>query len=122
MPVPDTLSVTKVPALEVEEQTEEEIDEDMEFESLLDTEFKEKEPIDSDTLAKYKTTKVKLEEETSKLEPILEEGALQNLFMDMEEVSEMDRMLAESEVIATLVELEELVEELKLKKAPVIAQ
>ena len=120
-PIPDSILVSQEPVLEVEEEKEE-IDEDLEFESLLETEFKEKEPIDSDTLDKYKTTKVKLEEETNKLEPILKEGALQNLFTEIEEEAEMNRLLAESEVIATLVELEELVEELKQKKAPAIAQ
>ena len=121
MSIPDILLISQEPILDVEEEKEE-IDEDLEFESLLETEFKEKKPVNSDTLEKYKTTKIKIEEETSKLEPILEEGALQNIFDDLEEESEMDRLLAESEVIATLAELEELVEELKQKKAPEIAQ
>ena len=119
--IPDSLMLpqeTEPDAVEVSE----EMDEDLEFDSLLETEFTESEPVSSETLAKYKTTKVRLEEETSKLEPILEEGALQNLFDEIEEESEMDRLLAESEVIATLTELEELVQELKHRKAPEIAQ
>ena len=128
--IPVNLMVSQEPAYETVEISEE-IDEDQEFENLLETEFTENKSVDGKTLAKYRTKKVKfqeemtkekLEEETSKLEPILEEGALQNMFDDLEEESEMDRMLAESEVIATLAELEELVEELRLKKAPEIAQ
>ena len=128
--IPANLLSTQEPEFEPVEIPEE-IDEDQEFENLLETEFTESEPVNGKTLAKYRTTKVKLEEETTKekleeetgkLEPILEEGALQNMFDDLEEESEMDRMLAESEVIATLAELEELVEELKLKNAPEIAQ
>jgi len=119
--IPAGLMVSQEPEFEPVEISEE-LDEDQEFENLLETEFTESEPVDGKTLAKYRTTKVKLEEETSKLEPILEEGTLQNMFDDLEEESEMDRMLAESEVIATLAELEELVEELRQKKAPEIAQ
>jgi len=128
--IPVNLMVSQEPAYETVEISEE-IDEDQEFENLLETEFTENKSVDGKTLAKYRTKKVKLqeemtkeklEEETHKLEPILEEGALQNMFDDLEEESEMDRMLAESEVIATLAELEELVEELRLKKAPEIAQ
>jgi len=119
--IPANLMVSQEPEFEPVEISEE-INEDQEFENLLETEFTESEPVDGKTLAKYRTTKVKLEEETKKLEPILEEGALQNMFDDLEEESEMDRMLAESEVIATLAELEELVEELRQKKAPEIAQ
>lgn len=119
--IPAGLMVSQDPEFEPVEISEE-LDEDQAFENLLETEFTESEPVDGKTLAKYRTTKVKLEEETSKLEPILEEGALQNMFDDLEEESEMDRMLAESEVIATLAELEELVEELRQKKAPEIAQ
>jgi hypothetical protein len=119
--IPAGLIVSQDPEFEPVEISEE-LDEDQAFENLLETEFTESEPVDGKTLAKYRTTKVKLEEETSKLEPILEEGALQNMFDDLEEESEMDRMLAESEVIATLAELEELVEELRQKKAPEIAQ
>ena len=119
--IPEGLMVSQAPEFEPVEISEE-LDEDQEFENLLETEFTESEPVDGKTLAKYRTTKVKLEEETSKLEPILEEGTLQNMFDDLEEESEMDRMLAESEVIATLAELEELVEELRQKKAPEIAQ
>jgi len=119
--VPDDLMLPQDPKLEVADAAEE-IDEDLEFENLLEGELNDNEPVNREALAKYKTTKVKLEEETSKLEPILEDGELQNLFDEIEEESEMDRLLAESEVIATLAELEELVEELKLKKAPVIAQ
>ena len=119
--IPAGLMVSQEPEFEPVEISEE-LDEDQEFENLLETEFTESEPVDGKTLAKYRTTKVKIEEETSKLEPILEEGSLQNMFDDLEEESEMDRMLAESEVIATLAELEELVEELRQKKAPEIAQ
>jgi len=119
--IPANLMVSQEPEFEPVEISEE-INEDQEFENLLETEFTESEPVDGKTLAKYRTTKIKLEEETKKLEPILEEGALQNMFDDLEEESEMDRMLAESEVIATLAELEELVEELRQKKAPEIAQ
>jgi len=119
--IPANLMVSQEPEFEPVEISEE-INEDQEFENLLETEFTESEPVDGKTLAKYRTTKIKLEEETKKLEPILEEGALQNMFDDLEEESEMDCMLAESEVIATLAELEELVEELRQKKAPEIAQ
>ncbi len=119
--ISDGLMLSQEPEFEPVEISKE-IDEDQAFENLLETEFTENKPVDGKTLAKYKTTKIKLEEETSKLEPILEEGTLQNMFDDLEEESEMDRMLAESEVIATLAELEELVEELRQKKAPEIAQ
>ncbi len=85
------------------------------FDTLLEEEFEEKQV--EDELAKYKTTKIKIDD-TSEIEPLIEEGELKNIFDELEEASEMDRMLAESEVIQTLTELETIVKELKRRKVP----
>ncbi|MCW4013458.1 MAG: hypothetical protein NWF07_10780 [Candidatus Bathyarchaeota archaeon] len=104
--------------LEDEELLEEldELDEESEFDKLLEEEFEEEKPVD-DALSKYKTTKIKVAD-TGEIEPLIEEGELKNIFDQLEEETEMDRMLAESEVIQTLSELEGIVKELKIRKAP----
>ena len=76
----------------------------------------------NEALGKYATTKVKIDGEPVKVEPEIKEGGLQGFFDTIDEETEMDRMLAESEVIATLSELNNLVKELKQKRVPVIAQ
>ena len=105
----------------LEDVSEKPISEELEFDRLIEDEFDEEKPRLDDSKVKYKTTKVRLEEESEALEPMIEEGSLQSMFDDVEE-SEMNRLLSQSEVIATLAELEELVEELKHKRVPVIAQ
>ena len=105
----------------LDDVTGEPISEELEFDKLIEDEFDENKQQQDESKAKYRTTKVRLEEESEALEPMIEEGALRNMFDEVEE-SEMDRLLSQSEVIATLAELEELVEELKHKKVPVIAQ
>ena len=94
----------------------EELNDESEFDKLLEEEFEEKQPVD-DALSKYKTTKVKVAD-TGEIEPLIEEGELKNIFDQLEEESEMDRILAESEVIQTLSELEGIVQELKSRKTP----
>jgi len=102
--------------------SEEPINNELEFDRLIEDEFNEDKLKNDESKAKYKTTKIRLEEESETLEPLIEEGVLQSPFDTVEEESEMNRLLSQSEVIATLAELEELVEELKHKKVPIIAQ
>jgi len=105
----------------LESKLEVRLDEDIEFEQLLEDEFDDPSIENSEAIGKYKTTKIKIDESSGNVEPLIEEGELQGVFDAIDEESEMDRLLAESEVIATLSELQELVKELKQKKAPVIA-
>jgi hypothetical protein len=99
-----------------EDEAFEALDEEKEFDKLLEEEFEEEKPVD-DALSQYKTTKIKVAD-TGEIEPLIEEGELKTIFDQLEEESEMDRMLAESEVIQTLSELEGIVQELKNRKAP----
>ena len=116
--VPTIISVPDIETPILEPITDENSETDLEFENLLNDELVESPHVDAETLNKYKTTKIKIEE-TGEIAPMLEEGALQGFFDKIDEETEMDRMLAESEVIATLSELNSLVRELKQKKAPV---
>jgi hypothetical protein len=95
---------------------------DLEFEKLVNEELQVTKPEMNEALGKYATTKVKIDGEPVKVEPEIKEGGLQGFFDTIDEETEMDRMLAESEVIATLSELNNLVKELKQKRVPVIAQ
>jgi hypothetical protein len=121
---PIAQSIISVPDIEeplLESKLEVRLDEDIEFEQLLEDEFDDPSIENSEAIGKYKTTKIKIDESSGTVEPLIEEGELQGVFDAIDEESEMDRLLAESEVIATLSELQELVKELKQKKAPVIA-
>lgn len=91
-----------------------------EFEKLLNEELTDQSQKATDAINKYKTTKVKIDE-SDEIAPMLEEGALQGFFDKVDEETDMDRMLAESEVLATLSELNSLVHELKQRKAPALA-
>ncbi len=119
-PIPGLDKLTLEPKLDP--VSEEPINNELEFDRLIEDEFNEDKLKNDESKAKYKTTKIRLEEESETLEPLIEEGVLQSPFDTVEEESEMNRLLSQSEVIATLAELEELVEELKHKKVPVIAQ
>lgn len=103
---------------ELDEALELDLDDESEFDKLLNEDFEAEEKVTDDTLAKYKTKKVKIEE-SGEMEELIEEGELKNIFDQIEEETEMDRMLAESEVIQTLSELEGIVKELKGRKVPV---
>ena len=117
---PSIISVPDIEAPIFEALPKEASETDLEFENLLNEELRETTPVDPETLKKYKTTKIKVDE-SEEIAPMLEEGALQGFFDAVDEETEMDRMLAESEVIATLSELNSLVNELKQRKAPMIA-
>ncbi|TFH17347.1 hypothetical protein E4H04_05170 [Candidatus Bathyarchaeota archaeon] len=121
---PEVQSIISVPDIEeplLESKLEVRLDEDIEFERLLEDEFDDPSIENSETLGKYKTKKIKIDESSGAIEPLIKEGELQGVFDAIDEESEMDRLMAESEVIATLSELQELVKELKQRKAPVIA-
>jgi hypothetical protein len=107
--------------LEIQKISEKELDEESDFEKLLEDELDDSESTEEETLKKTGTSKVKVDE-TEALKPLIEGDELQGVFDEIEEESEMDRLLSESEVIATLAELEELVEELRHKKVAVIAK
>jgi hypothetical protein len=120
---PSTKTIISVPDAEVsslEQELEADVNTDLEFEKLIEDELKETEQEDSDP--NDKRTKVAVEDEEPPIEPPIEEGQLQGVFDSIEEETYMDRLLKESEVIKTLSELEDLVNELRKKKAPVIAQ
>lgn len=107
---------TPIDGLLEDEELLVELDDESEFDKLLEEEFEEEKPVD-DALSKYKTTKIKVAD-TGEIEPLIEEGELKNIFDQLEEETEMDRMLAESEVIQTLSELEGIVKELKIRRTP----
>lgn len=76
---------------------------------------------DEEIMARYKTTKIKIDEETGEAEPLIDEGGLQDLIeqadLATEEAEQLAKIVAESEIIQTLNELETIVQELKAKKA-----
>lgn len=108
------------------------VDEDAEFDSLLD-ELDEEEafddspgnpslpPLDEEIINRYKTTKIKIDDETGDVEPVFDDGGLQDLIeqadMSTEDDKQLAKIMAESEIIQTLNELEGIVQELKAKKA-----
>ena len=108
------------------------LDEDAEFDSLLD-ELDEEErafddipgnpslPImDKSLLTRYSTTKLKIDDETGDVEPLLDDSGLQDLIeqadLAVEEDKQLAKIVAESEIIQTLNELETIVQELKAKQ------
>lgn len=108
------------------------LDEDAEFDSLLD-ELDEEErafddipgnpslPImDESLLTRYSTTKLKIDDETGDVEPLLDDSGLQDLIeqadLAVEEDKQLAKIVAESEIIQTLNELETIVQELKAKQ------
>jgi len=114
-----------------------ELDENEEFERLLDEELDddlendpENNPVqepDADSLTldlalgKYKTKKLKFNEETGEMEPVMDDGALQDLLdqasTESDESDQLAKLMEGSEVIQTLHELEDIIEELKSKKS-----
>jgi len=114
-----------------------ELDENEEFERLLDEELDddlendpENNPVqepDADSLTldlalgKYKTKKLKFNEETGEMEPVMDDGALQDLLdqasTESDESDQLAKLMEGSEVIQTLHELENIIEELKSKKS-----
>jgi hypothetical protein len=106
-----------------------EVDEDEEFDSLLeeledemdDSALMPSIPIDEDLVQRYKTTKVKIDEETGEIEPIIDDGGLQELIeqadLASDEEQQLAKIVAESEIIQTLNELESIVKELKAKQS-----
>jgi hypothetical protein len=138
--------VEKVQLIELEEESEEPlkepieetiedpleellVDPDAEFDSLLedlDDEMDEPDvlpsiPIDEDIVQRYKTTKVKIDEETGEMEPIIDDGGLQELIaqadLASDEEQQLAKIVAESEIIQTLNELETIVKELKARQS-----
>lgn len=109
------------------------IDDDEDFDSLLDELEDENEfvdtdeegvpsvPIDEDIMSRYRTTKLKIDDETGEMEPIIDDGGLQDLIeqadLATDEELQLAKIVAESEIIQTLNELEGIVQELKAKKA-----
>ena len=114
-----------------------ELDENEDFERLLDEELDDdlendpeynpvQEP-DADSLTldlalgKYKTKKLKFNEETGEMEPVMDDGALQGLLdqaaTESDESDQLAKLMEGSEVIQTLHELEDIIEELKSKKS-----
>jgi hypothetical protein len=135
-----SLDIPNVPTVnDVEDEVfdDVELDEYEEFEKLLDEELDDdleneeekdsiQEPeVDSVTLdlalGKYKTKKLKFNEETGEMEPVMDDGSFQDLLEQAATESDASEQLAklmeDSEVIQTLHELEEIVEELKNKKS-----
>ena len=125
---------SETPVVDEEDPLEElVIDDDEEFDSLLDElddedEFVDTElegvpsvPIDDDIMSKYRTAKLKIDDETGEVEPLIDEGGLQDLIeqadLATEEELQLAKIVEESEIIQTLNELEDIVEELKAKKA-----
>jgi hypothetical protein len=114
-----------------------ELDENEEFEKLLDDELDDDleneeenksvqepglDPVTLDlALGKYKTRKLKFNEETGEMEPVIDDGALQDLLdqaaIESDESEQLAKLMEDSEVIKTLHELEDIVEELKNKKS-----
>jgi len=114
-----------------------ELDENEDFERLLDEELDddlendpENNPVqepDADSLTldlalgKYKTKKLKFNEETGEMEPVMDDGALQGLLdqaaTESDESDQLAKLMEGSEVIQTLHELEDIIEELKSKKS-----
>jgi len=117
-----------------------ELDENDEFEKLLDDELdddlsddleNEEENVlnsepdaDSETLdlalGKYKTKKLRFNEETGEMEPVMDDGSLQGLLdqaaTESDESDQLAKLMEGSEVIQTLHDLEAIIEELKGKK------
>lgn len=143
-PQPETREMLSLSEVETEEPVEEDlfgsldIDEDSEFDDLLDeldadnestneVESDEEQPEtsetseDEDIMARYKTTKIKIDDDTGEIEPLIDEGGLQDLIeqadLATEEAEQLAKIVAESEIIQTLNELETIVQEMKTKKA-----
>ncbi len=108
------------------------IDDESEFDSLLDELDKEDAfdevpgnpslpPLGDDIMNRYRTTKLKIDDETGEVEPLMDDGGLQDLIeqadLATEEEQQLAKIVAESEIIQTLNELESIVQELKAKKA-----
>jgi len=107
------------------------LDDDAEFDSLLD-EMDDEEaafddipgnpsiPLDEDIMDRYKTTTLKIDDETGEVEPMMDDGGLQDLIeqadLAVEEDKQLAKIVAESEIIQTLNELETIVQELKAKQ------
>lgn len=108
------------------------IDDESEFDSLLDELDEEEDfddalgnpslpPLGDDIMNRYRTTKLKIDDETGEVEPLMDDGGLQDLIeqadLATEEEQHLAKIVAESEIIQTLNELESIVQELKAKKA-----
>ncbi len=76
---------------------------------------------DEEIMSKYKTQRIKIDEETGEVEPMLDDGGLQELIeqadLATDEAQQLAKIVAESEIIQTLNELEVIVQELKAKKS-----
>ncbi len=124
---------TETPVVDKEDPLEDLVlDDDEEFDSLLDelddeTEFDDVDsevvpsvPLEDDIMSKYRTSKLKIDDETGEMEPLIDEGGLQDLIeqadLATEEELQLAKIVAESEIIQTLNELEDIVQELKAKK------
>ena len=101
-----------------------ELDDDMD--DSLDEEFEESGivpslPVDEDIMQRYKTTKIKIDDETGEMEPIIDDGGLQELIeqadLATDEEQQLAKIVADSEIIQTLNELEGIVKELKAKQS-----